>query len=1627
MAGLALNVLGDERTKKYYGALAARVHEQFDWAKKARETGLDVSLEVESLPVADLADRTEKIAGPLGIAKRFREALVECNGKRMDTIFKVFKEIVAENTFNIPDTQKRVEQGIRTALVILTEGVVVAPLDGLPQALISRNPDGSRYVDVYFAGPIRAAGGSATVLPLILGDYAQKLLGLERYKPTEDEVERYVEEVSIYQTDVVSRQIKLTEEEIRIIVRGCPVCINGVPTEDVEVQNHRDLERIPTNKIRGGMGLVITEGVGLKALKILDWSKKLGLDWSFLEQIIKVEKKADKVTELKPVNKYLEGIAAGRPLLAYPQEYGGFRLRYGRCRNTGIAAKGINPATMALLDEFLAVGTHIKVERPGKAAQVFPCTTIEGPTVLLNDGSVRQVNIYEEAQALRPQVKRILFLGDLLVTVGDYRKSSHPLTPSPFVPEWWKLLVEKTLKEGKRTALSEERIRMLLKDPEHVPFSEACTLSKELEIPLHPAYTYYYTALSREQFLEVIQALNQGISRPAQNGMEWVVPFHERIKEHLENMGVPHKIQEESIVFSSPHADALAFTFVREDALKRVEGKEKVLECATALAGVPILDRAGTFVGARMGRPEAARERTMKGNPHILFPIGLHGGSTRSMNKAMNTQSGQTFGNIKVEASIFKCRECKQILPYYYCRACGQRTQKMYACKTCAGILETPECRKCGTTALPSENRAINLHELMEKTLKRMNERMPDPVKGVKGMISDDKVPEPLEKGILRAKHQVHVFRDGTCRFELLNAPLTHFTPNELGLSVERAHALGYVKDIQGKPLTQGDQLVELFPQDIVINEKGGDWLLSMSRFVDDLLEKFYALPRYYNAKIKDDLIGELVVGLAPHTSAGIVARVIGYSNARVGWGHPFFITCKRRNCLTGDTPVVIQNGHKTKAVAIRDLDDGTLNEEIPLENVFTHTIDEQGRLSTRKVKGLLKQKSPQELLKFKTKFGREITTTPNHKLLTFDGKKVVEKESSKFSPGENLLSLHSITSNSQVQEFNVLEFYLKKESRVKKLLRVHGAKKELRHWIKGHGGFAETARRMGVQNWKKMHTAVDFDSVPLDLFELLARDMKKGSRDFPHVRIGYNKQKSTIPSIIPFNRELGEIVGYYLADGYSRTTRGKREKFVYQVNWVSDERAVTKKLRDSALKLFGRTVTIEKRKLDYVTLSGRVYYEFFTEMLGTGARATDKRVPYLLLNSQKECLEGLLAGYIVGDGHINENSIKMTSVNKSLINDFGLACNLLGFFPHFINEKEREIKTGYVKEFYAKKGKTISIHSYGIRLYSEDLKGIGRHLFGKKAQVFDKIMETHPFRKKRIKCIGSFALDPIVEIRKVESKEEWVYDLMVEGEKNYIAGFGNLAVYDCDGDQDAIMLLLDLLLNFSHSYLASSRGGRMDAALVFTVALDPREIDDEVHEMETCNQYPLELYEKSLELSPPFLDVVPTVGQRLGTEAQYAGVAFTHETERFDIGPKQSMYIQLGSMEEKLRTQAKLQGKIRAVHEKDALERVLLSHLLPDIIGNTRAYSRQTFRCTKCNAKYRRIPLIGKCEKCSGNVILTIAEGSIKKYLQIAKNVVNEYGLSNYLKQRLELAGREIDTLFVNEAEKQKSLFEFA
>lgn len=249
----------------YFGALESELNRAIDLANRARANGADPKPTIE-IPIAkDLADRVEKLLAIEGVAKRLRE--LENTMSREEAALQLALAVAKEEIAHFDSKRDAIEAAVRVAMAVLTEGVVAAPIEGIAKIDIAKNDDGSDYIRIYYAGPIRSAGGTAQALSVLAADYVRMNLGINRFIPRAEEVERYVEEITAYHR-AVHLQYLPSDEEIRLIVRNCPICIDGEPTEEAEVEGRRDLQRIETNRIRGGMALVIAEGIALKAPKV---------------------------------------------------------------------------------------------------------------------------------------------------------------------------------------------------------------------------------------------------------------------------------------------------------------------------------------------------------------------------------------------------------------------------------------------------------------------------------------------------------------------------------------------------------------------------------------------------------------------------------------------------------------------------------------------------------------------------------------------------------------------------------------------------------------------------------------------------------------------------------------------------------------------------------------------------------------------------------------------------------------------------------------------------------------------------------------------------------------------------------------------------------------------------------------------------------------------------------------------------------------------------------------------------------------------------------------------------------------------------------------------------------------
>ena len=886
--------------KQYTDSLEKRLEKIYSLVRLARKKGLDPSIVPEPEIAYDMAALVEGLVGPPGVAESIRNL----SGKmsREELTFKITEQII-NGKFEVMDNREAAEQAMRTALAILTEGITAAPIQGIAKVEIKTNPDRSNYLAIYYAGPIRSAGGTEQALTIIVGDYIRRLLKLDRYKPTEDEISRFKEEIRLFERSIARFQYHISDEELQRAIQNIPVEVTGTESDPIEVTSFRNLPRIETNNVRGGALRVVNDGIVGRASKVLTTIEKLQIEgWGWLGSLKEFSKKKK--------SGFMEDVIAGRPIFSFPSRPGGFRLRYGRSRNTGLAAVGIHPATMMVVQNFLAAGTQLRLEGPGKGGITVPVDSIETPVVRLKDGSVVRVTV-ENFNRIEKMIDQILFLGDILIGFGDFLYTNKPLRPSGYTEEWWheELVVAIKQKIGtnlyevsKAVGLSISRLNDLLRDPfKYTPTAkEAISFSSVIGVPLHPFFTFFWDNVSHYEFEVLRNWLLSSKIKITDSLVKEISGLKEKTsKTVLEKLCVPHNVIGSNVIIKDDEATILAFCLGYGVSGYMIDTSKNIFELITEFTGLLIRAKAPSFVGARMGRPEKAKHREMKPLVHSLFPVGFAGGSRRNLSEA------STKVSIEVDLVKRHCLKCNRSTLLIRCPDCGSETLLEKFCPQCARSLKENSCPVCKSSTRSYTRQQIDIRSLMSLACRNLGLPKPNLVKGVKGMTNETKTPEILEKGLLRAKHGLSVFKDGTIRFDATNAPLTHFTPKEVGVSIEQLKANGYSHDYKGSLLIDPEQICELKVQDIVIPYKCAEYFVHVANFLDELIEKVYLLSPYYNVIKPTDLIGKLIIGLAPHTSVGIVGRIIGFTPLNVIYAHPIWHSAKRRDC-DGDEDAVM-------------------------------------------------------------------------------------------------------------------------------------------------------------------------------------------------------------------------------------------------------------------------------------------------------------------------------------------------------------------------------------------------------------------------------------------------------------------------------------------------------------------------------------------------------------------------------------------------------------------------------------------------------------------------------------------------------------------------------------------------
>ena len=165
-------------------------------------------------------------------------------------------------------------------------------------------------------------------------------------------------------------------------------------------------------------------------------------------------------------------------------------------------------------------------------------------------------------------------------------------------------------------------------------------------------------------------------------------------------------------------------------------------------------------------------------------------------------------------------------------------------------------------------------------------------------------------------------------------------------------------------------------------------------------------------------------------------------------------------------------------------------------------------------------------------------------------------------------------------------------------------------------------------------------------------------------------REVSAIPERFPLSRKNGRFLGLYLADGNSDPVTGKvcitkndEGVLAFARDWFDEHgmkhktytREINRTAESTGKVIKGKTTSIQ----GYSTLMAL----FIDELCGKGSE--NKNVPDVAFAAPDEFAQGLIEGYLTGDGTVDKhsNAIEVSSASRSMVEGFALLMSRFGVF----------------------------------------------------------------------------------------------------------------------------------------------------------------------------------------------------------------------------------------------------------------------------------------------------------------------------------------------------------------------------
>ncbi|MEK6832465.1 MAG: AAA family ATPase [Nanoarchaeota archaeon] len=471
-------------------------------------------------------------------------------------------------------------------------------------------------------------------------------------------------------------------------------------------------------------------------------------------------------------------------------------------------------------------------------------------------------------------------------------------------------------------------------------------------------------------------------------------------------------------------------------------------------------------------------------------------------------------------------------------------------------------------------------------------------------------------------------------------------------------------------------------------------------------------------------------------------------------------------------------------------------------EDVQVLSFDKDKRVRFSNISDYIKHKLDSKLMEVTTRTGRKIKVTDYHSLFSFVHGRLVDVPTNELIPGESYIAVPKNLNlpREDIKEINLYDYF-----KTDKDIFV-GNTKEYLIRAKKILGLEIASKILNVS--KKYFADIAGKNLPVNIinFDKLISEAKL-SIDFNEIKLKFKGSKHSYSAMFKVDKNFWRLVGVWIAEGdfNSDTVR------------IHNQNPEIREDIENICKNYGFKIS----EMDScISINSYFLQKVFKKVLGLKSGAFEKNLPGLSFVLDKPGKANLLKGYFSGDGSIYEAErgkfkIEASTVSKALANDllyllldFGIVASCYNRKSNISNKDiyrisilgvknfEKFIEVGFIDEVRNKRilqyinsrkwarsdilplsGELYNLASSQSSVYSTN-NSIGKDALKNMLILVDK--EKTKYKEYWDLVDGDIYFDLVKEV-KVIDREDYVYDIEVPDENNFVGGFGGVFAHNSE------------------------------------------------------------------------------------------------------------------------------------------------------------------------------------------------------------------------------------------------------